>query len=136
MAGSFINTNVVIYLASEDAEKAERAEAVLAGTPVIIGVQVLNETANVLCRKLGFSWSEIREFLAPLRELADVVPLTRETHDRALALAERHGFAFYDALIVAAALEAGCERLWSEDMHDGLVVEGTLTVRNPFRTAG
>jgi predicted nucleic acid-binding protein len=135
MAGSFIDTNVVIYLASEDTKKAERAEAVLAEAAVI-GVQVLNETANVLRRKLGFSWSEIQEFLVPLRELADVVPLTQETHDRALELAERHGFAFYDALIVAAALEAGCERLWSEDMHDGLVVEGTLTIRNPFRAIG
>jgi predicted nucleic acid-binding protein len=135
MAGSFIDSNVVIYLASGEADRAGRAETVLAETAVI-GVQVLNETANVLRRKLGFSWSDIREFLAALRELVDVVPLTQETHDRALELAERHGFAFYDALIVAAALEAGCERLWSEDMHDGMVVEGTLTIRNPFRTIG
>ena len=99
----------------------------------MISVQVLNEFASVARRKLKFSWLEITTALAALRELcAAPVPLTVATHDAAAALAARYGFAFYDAVIVASALEAGCTTLMSEDMQDGLVVEARLTVRNPF----
>jgi predicted nucleic acid-binding protein len=58
--------------------------------------------------------------------------MTAETHDAALRLAMRHGFHIYDALIIAAALEAGCSTLYSEDMPSGQVIDGRLTIRNPF----
>jgi predicted nucleic acid-binding protein len=54
------------------------------------------------------------------------------THDRALDIAERYGFSFYDATIVALALDAGCDTLHSEDLQDGQVIEKQLTLRNPF----
>jgi predicted nucleic acid-binding protein len=54
-----------------------------------------------------------------------------DTHDQALRIAERYGFQIYDSLIVAAALEAGCTTLYSEDMQDGQSID-TLTIRNPF----
>jgi len=132
MAGSFLDTNVLAYLASADSAKARRAEQVLAegGT---ISVQVLNELANVARRKMGLSWAETRGLLAPLRALLAVKPLTVETHELGLEVAERYGLSLYDAMIVAAALQAGCETLWSEDMQHGLVVEGRLRVTNPFR---
>ena len=62
-----------------------------------------------------------------------IVPISEETHDAGLQLAERHGLSVYDAMIVAAALLAGCKTLLSEDMQDGQVFEGRLKVRNPFR---
>jgi predicted nucleic acid-binding protein len=131
MAASFFDTNVLLYLASADAAKADRAEAVLAGGGVV-SVQVLNEVANVCRRKMRLDWAETRTFLQTLRDLLEVRPLTVETHLSGLGLAERYQLSVYDALIVAAALEVGCATLWSEDMEHGLIVDGRLQVLNPF----
>lgn len=64
-----------------------------------------------------------------------VHPITIETHHTGLALAERHGLSTYDAMIAAAALHAGCDRLWSEDMQHGMVFDEGLRIVNPFRAA-
>ena len=95
----FFDTNVVLYLLSADTAKADRAEELLAlgGT---ISVQVLNEFVAVASRKLGMSWVEIREVLAQIRAVCAVEPVTVETHDRALRIAERYGLSIYDSLIV------------------------------------
>jgi len=135
MPASFMDSNVLVYLASADAAKADWSEAIVRAGGAI-SVQVLNEVANVLRRKLHFSWTDTRAFLGMLRELLVVHPLTVETHETSLELAERYGFATYDAMIVAAALQAGCDTLWSEDMKDGLLVDGRLRIVNPFATAG
>jgi predicted nucleic acid-binding protein len=131
MAGSFFDSNVALYAASLDLEKRSRAQALLAegGT---VSVQVLNEIANVGRRKMQLTWGEVRAFLRTFRELVTIVPITVETHDRGLSLAERYGFSVYDGLIAAAALGSGCDTLWSEDMHAGLVVDGVLRIVNPF----
>lgn len=95
---------------------------------------MLNEFATVARRKLGRSWPEISQAVADIRAVCPPpVPLTTRTHEHALTLAATSGFAFYDALIVAAALQAKCTVLLSEDMQDGQVIEGRLTIRNPFR---
>ncbi|WP_206667859.1 PIN domain-containing protein [Sphingomonas glacialis] len=93
---------------------------------------MLNEVATVVLRKLAFSFPEVLDVLDRLRAVATVVPLTIETPELALQLHARYRFAIYDCLIVAAALLADCDTLWSEDMHHGLVIEGRLTIRNPF----
>jgi len=131
MSGDFFDTNVLVYLLSSDAAKAERAETRLR-TGGAISVQVLNELTNVARRKLRMDWREIGEFLGTLRGLLDVVPLTVETHDLGLRLAERYGLSTYDSMICAAATLAGCDRLWSEDMQDGMRIGAELRVENPF----
>lgn len=128
----FFDTNVVLYLLSGDPVKADRAEELLA-TGGIISVQVLNEFSSVALRKLGMSWAEIREVLAQVRAVCPVEPLSVATHERAVAVAERYGLSIYDALIVAAALLAGCKTLYSEDMQHGQVIERQLTICNPFK---
>ena len=130
----FFDTNVLLYLLSADAAKADRAEELLAigGT---ISVQVLNEFASVASRKLRLSWIEIREVLASIRAVCAIEPITLETHERALPVAERYGLSIYDSLIVSAALLAGCKTLHSEDMQDGQVIERLLTIRNPFSSS-
>jgi predicted nucleic acid-binding protein len=135
MSGSFFDTNVLIYLASEDAAKASRAEAIIHEGGAI-SVQVLNEIANVARRKMKLSWRETRDFLSSLRELLTVHPVTVDTHDLGLALAERHQLGIYDALIAASALLAECDRLWSEDMQDGMAIDKRLRIVNPFGTSG
>jgi predicted nucleic acid-binding protein len=133
MPGSFLDTNVLVYLASGDEGKSGRVEALLA-TQCTLSVQVLNEFANVARRKMGFDWVEVRDFLAIVRALTVIVPIGIETHDEGLRLSERYRLSIYDAMIVSAALLAQCDTLWSEDMQDGLVVEDRLTIRNPFAT--
>lgn len=135
MPGSFIDTNVLIYLALGDAVKADRAEAIIRDGGVI-SVQVLNEVANVARRKMRMTWGEILAFLGMLRGLLMVQAMTVETHEMGVGLAERYGVSVYDAMIVAAAVQADCDVLWSEDMQDGMVFGGVVRVVNPFRGVG
>jgi predicted nucleic acid-binding protein len=134
MPRSFLDTNILTSLASDDATKADRAEAIVreGGT---ISVQVLNEVANVARRKMLWSWREARGFLSSLRELLTVHPVTVDTHELGLALAERYQLGVYDALIAASALLAECDKLWSEDMQDGMTIDGRLRIINPFRAS-
>lgn len=130
-AKAFIDTNVLLYLMSAETDKANRAEAIVR-TGGLISVQVLNEMANVARRKLAMSWMEINELLALIRSVCHIEQLTVETHDRGRSVAERYGISVYDAMIVAAALLAGCETLYSKDMQDGLLIDQQLRVCNPF----
>lgn len=132
MADRFFDTNVLLYLLSAEPGRADRVEEALAAGGTI-SVQVLNEFTSVALRKLGMKVAEVREALAPIIDVCQVIALTTQIHQRGLAVAERYRFSFYDALIVAAALESGCTTLFSEDLQDGQVIDRTLTVRNPFR---
>jgi predicted nucleic acid-binding protein len=128
---AFIDTNVFLYLLSSDIEKADQAESVLQSGG-IISVQVLNELVNVARRQLALPWEEINEFLYLIRSLCLTEPLTLETHSKGVYIAERYGFSVYDAMIVAAALVAGCQVLYSEDMQDGQQIDYQLQISNPF----
>ena len=131
MPGSFLDSNIVLYLASEDLLKADRAQELVAegGT---ISVQVLNEITNISRRKMDLSWAETRNFLLMIRGLLKVEPITIEIHDVGISLAERYQLSVYDSMIVSAALSAGCDTLFSEDLQDGLLISGRLRVLNPF----
>ena len=129
-ADAFFDTNVLLYLLSGDAVKADRAEQLLSGGGVVSG-QVLNEFASVGLRKLSLTMSEVRELLASVRAVCVVKPVDVETHELGLDLAERHQLALFDAMIVSAALRADCAIVYSEDMQHGQSF-GQLTIRNPF----
>ena len=132
-AEPFFDTNVLLYLLSADAAKADRAEALLADRATI-SVQVLNEFAAVTTRKLGMPLKEVRDILGTIRRVCRVEPLTVETHDRALDLVRRYGYSIYDSLLVASALIAGCTRLYSEDFQHGQLIERRLRIVDPFRS--
>ncbi len=133
-ARGFFDTNVLVYLVGQQDERTALAEALVAGGGVV-SVQVLNELAAVARRKLGLNWEEVGEALAALRVLCpSPVPLTIETHEAGLRIAAQYQLHIYDALVVAAALEARCTTLYSEDLQDGQVIDGCLTIRNPFKT--
>jgi predicted nucleic acid-binding protein len=135
MPASFYDTNVLVYIASGDAAKADRSEAAIAAGGAI-SVQVLNELTNVARRKMQMSWADTHAFLNLLRGLLTVHAVTVETHETGLKLAERYGFSTYDAMIAASALHAGCDTLWSEDMQHGMTLAEGLRIVNPFRVAG
>lgn len=132
MPGSFFDTNVLLYVVSSDLEKADQAEKIV-GSGGTISVQVLNEIANVARRKTRMSWQDTHAFLSLLRGLLTVHPVTVETHEIGLALAERYNLSIYDAMIAASALHADCDTLWSEDMQHGMALDGRLRIANPFR---
>lgn len=128
----FFDTNVLIYAVAEDDPRNTRAEELLASGGVI-SVQVLNEFVSVARRKILMPWTEVLEALRSFRILCpSPLPLTVEIHEVSLKIAEALGYNIYDALVVAAALEAGCTVLYSEDLQDGQIINQRLTIRNPF----
>ena len=96
---------------------------------------VLNEFADVARRKLNKSWEEVRRALGILRVFCPgPAPVARKTHEAALQIAERYKYSIYNGLIIAAALEVGCNMVYSDDLQDGEVIENSLTIRNPFQS--
>jgi predicted nucleic acid-binding protein len=128
----FLDTNVLLYLISANTTKAAQVEALLVNAPGVISIQVLNEFANVAVRKFGAPWPRVREALDILIATLDVMPVTLETHRLGVQLSERYRLSLYDSLLLAAAILAGCTVFLTEDLQDGQLIEGQLTVRNPF----
>lgn len=133
MAGEFLDTNILVYAFADDA-KAGIAEALVArgcGT----SIQGLNEFANVARRKLVMSWGELDDALASIRTLCGMIaPLDIDTHLDGIRLAERYGFAVFDAMMIASALRLGCHTFWSEDMQHRMLVDEKMTILDPFRS--
>jgi predicted nucleic acid-binding protein len=131
---AFFDTNVLVYAIAENDPRKIRARELLAvgGT---ISVQVLNEFVSVVCSKVKMPWDDVRAALQWILLLCpEAVTVTIKTHEKAVGIAERYGYRFYDSLIVASALEAKCATLYSEDMREGQVIDKTLTIKNPFRS--
>ena len=128
----FFDTNVLLYAVAENEPRSAQAEELLAAGGVL-SVQILNEFVSVARRKILMSWSDVTEALDAFRVLCpSPLPITIEIHEAALKIAEKHVYNIYDALVIAAALEAGCATLYSEDLHSGQMISGQLTIRNPF----
>jgi predicted nucleic acid-binding protein len=129
----FFDTNVLIYAVVKNVPRTSKAEELLAGGGMV-SIQSLNEFVSVARLKLGMSWKEVREFVDLICILCpDPVPTSLDVHRGALAIAEKYGYSFYDALIASAALQIGCKTLYSEDLQDGQIINRQLTIRNPFR---
>ena len=127
----FFDTNVILYAFRQDDVRGRVAETLLAAGGAL-SVQVLNEFVAVSRRKLDKSWEEVRRALTVLRVFCpEPVPITVETHERGVHIAERYGYSIFDSLIIAGALNAGASTLYTEDMRDGQTIDG-LTIRNPF----
>jgi predicted nucleic acid-binding protein len=132
-AKNFFDTNILIYAVAKNDPRASKAEGLLESGG-LISVQSLNEFVSVARRKLGMTWKATRELLDLICVLCpDPVPISLDMHKMALRVGEKYGYSIYDALIIAAALEAGCGTLHSEDLQDGQVINQQLTIRNPFR---
>ncbi len=127
---AFFGTGMLVYAQQMDG-KGDRARALFAGGGKL-SVQVLNEFTAVSRRKQRRDWREIDEAVADVLTIVDPpLPLTLDLHHSARSLAQDHQLSFYDALIVATAIEAGCDTLFSEDMQHGRSIGG-LAIVNPF----
>lgn len=128
---AFLDTNILLYLLSADETKAIQAENTIVDSDTV-SVQVLNEFASVSRRKLKMPFAEIQEILSQIRMICSVEPITVNIHDRGLQIADHYGFSIYDAMIVATALLADCNILYSEDLQDGQLIDDRMIIRNPF----
>ena len=134
MSGAFFDSNILVYAFTEDA-RSEIAYGLLERGGVV-GTQSLNELSNVLRRKQKRDWIRVRLAVqAVIDRCPTIVALTLDVQQLGMRVAERHQLSVYDGMIVAAALTADCDILYSEDMHDGLVVDGRLRIVNPFAPA-
>jgi len=133
----FFDTNILLYpLQVEEAAKRERAHALLASTDKgqgVISYQVLQEYCNACLRKFTPKPrpEKVYSLLIGLLEQYEVVPWTAPLLPKALEIHYRYQFAWYDSFIVTAALEAGCETLYTEDLQHGQKIE-SMTIINPF----
>jgi len=129
---AFFDSNVLIYAMVSGDSRRERAQQ-LVEQGGAISVQVLNEFVAIARRKMRMPWEDVIEALAAMRILfPSPVAITVDTHEAALTIAQQYGFGIYDALIASSALEANCSTLYSEDLQDGQIIGGRLTIRNPF----
>jgi predicted nucleic acid-binding protein len=131
-AKPFLDTNILIYAVVHE-DRSMRAEELLAAGGVV-SLQVLNEFVSVARKKLRMPWPQVIDALDAIRVLCpEPIAISVETHEAALEIAQKHRYEIYDALVIAAALQAKCEILYSEDLHHGQLIDGRLEVRNPFR---
>lgn len=128
----FIDTNVLLYTVSNVEDKKRKAVALLK-QHAVISSQVISESINVMSRKLGFSYPDIRPIIDKLAERVEIYPVQLGTAQTALYIAERYRFSYYDSQIIASALEHQCDVLYSEDMQDGQVIEQSLKIVDPFK---
>ena len=129
---AFADTNVLIYSVEDEGVKRRRALEALAAQPVVvISAQVVAEFVNAGLRKKLAPPDEIRRIALRYLDTYPVVPNDEAVLRRGLQYHERYGLQWWDALVVAAAVEARCPTLYSEDMQDGQEIDGT-TIVNPF----
>ncbi len=127
----FIDTNIILYLFTDDSKKKEFAQNILS-TEYTISTQVVNENVNVCLKKLKLSKEEAFAHGSNLMNVFTVAVLYPSTIKSAFLLSLKYGFSYWDSLIVSVALEQNCKLLYSEDMQDGLLVDGKLRIKNPF----
>jgi len=127
----FADTNVIVYAVGKESTKQAIARRIVADGDTV-SAQVVNETVNVLLRKQGTALAIAHEIAESLLDLADVMPVNEQTIRKAIQISKRYGFSHWDSLIVAAALQADCTVLYSEDMQHGQIIDDRLTITNPF----
>jgi predicted nucleic acid-binding protein len=128
----FVDSNICLYLLDTSDKKKEIAKTILKNNPTI-STQVINENVNILFKKYKhFSNIEVVAHTKFLMHNCTVEKINEATISTALFIKEKYQLQWYDSLIVAAALQANCTILYTEDMHHGLIIEGTLSIINPF----
>lgn len=130
----FLDSNVLVYLFSEgEPKKRQQAADAIAAPDCYTGTNNINETMTVLRKKYRKSFGDLNIAVETLEELMTIVPVEPRIVRPALRIMDRYGFSYYDSLVVALALKTDCSRLYTEDLHHGQVIDGTLTITNIFQ---
>ena len=130
----FLDTNLIIYFYSEnEPSKRDTACRLLDKYDCITNTQALNEASNVWFKKYTWSGIKIKEHLDNIELVCgEIILINRRTIDNAIELKERYRYSYYDCLMLASALEAGCNLILTEDMNDNQIIDGKLKITNPF----
>jgi predicted nucleic acid-binding protein len=129
----FLDTNIIVYAHTDlEPDKQVTVQKLIAEYQTIISTQVLQKTANTLVKKFKHSWLNVSKVVGEAIQNNILHVNFDSTILDAFRIAELYGFSFYDSLIISAALESGCNILYSEDMHNGQIIENKLTIVNPF----
>lgn len=129
----FVDTNVLVYAHTDlDPAKQSVAQSLILENDTWVSTQLLQELSNVLFKKFGKSWKEIEAVLTNVMEAHAIHTNSESTIVDACRLAATYRYSFYDSLIISAGAESGCTTLFSEDLATGQVIEGKLTITNPF----
>lgn len=130
-SSAFVDSNIVLYALGQEPHKKQQAWRILFNRPRI-STQVLGECSNVLIKKHKLDKSQIRGTLSDILLFTTVEPIGLPVVETAWTVLERYRYSYFDSLIVASALTAGCKILYSEDLHHGQVIDGRLSIINPF----
>ncbi|MDR3184378.1 MAG: PIN domain-containing protein [Prevotellaceae bacterium] len=129
---SALDTNVLIYSHSQDdLFKQDIARNLIVRSPVV-STQVLSEYINVLKRVMSLSKKELLSLCIKTFAHSDIYPVGMDTLKAAEQIIQRYDLQIFDSIVVAAAIEAGCDVLYTEDMSHNLVINNQLTIINPF----
>ena len=129
----FVDSNVFIYLQSTtEIDKRATAQRVVNELTCVASTQVLNEVSSVLSRRARFSFDQIGRIVDGIVQVCDIAIVTYDTVRKAHDIAKRCQLGYYDSLIISSAIESDCEYLLSEDMSDGQIIDGKLTIVNIF----
>ncbi|WP_409021346.1 PIN domain-containing protein [Dyadobacter sp. CY261] len=127
-----LDTNVLVYLydASQH-EKRHLSEIILSSNPVI-STQVVSEFINVTKRNLKLPKKDLLHKCNQVFSRCEIVSVDQKMLDNALYLVKKYDFQIFDSIIISSTLAAGCRTLYSEDFQHNQVIEGKLTIINPF----
>ena len=128
----FIDTNILIYAFSEDEIGKKQIANSLISNFSIISKQVVNELCNIFLKKFKLPTNDVENVILEFDDIFEIVDFDLKTQIKALRLKSKYNLQFYDALIVATALENKCEILYSEDMQHNILIEDKLKIINPF----
>jgi len=130
----FLDTNVLVYLYSEDEpEKQSIALDIFEQVPCITSTQTLNEFCSVCLRKLSMPANEVWQSIKEIVENCELCYIDIKTIQNALMLKDKYGYTYYDCLILSSAILSGCKTVYSEDMQHNQLIEEKLKIVNPFR---
>ena len=130
---AFLDTNIFIYLYSgTDIGKRQHLMKAINVYDRFVSTQVLNEFSSVCIHKTKLPLWDIRAAIAEICKTCKLLKISDVTVMKALDVHEKYGYSYYDSLMIASALEHNCQYLLTEDMADGQVIEGRLTIRNIF----
>ena len=130
----FLDTNVFVYTQSKDeAVKRNIALKTLKKYDCCTSTQVFNEVSNVMIKKLKMSIADVKQIITAINNRCEVSIIDFETIQKALDLKDLYGYSYYDSLIIATAVLSDCDCIFSEDLHDGQIIDNKIEIVNIFK---
>ena len=130
----FLDSNIFFYIYSNtEPAKSDICRNVLNENDCCTSTQALSELSNVCIKKWNIDRNRIEKAIDEICSVCEIKLINDSTIKRGLYLNEKYKYSYYDSLMLASALENGCQKIFTEDMHGGHIIENTLTIVNIFK---